>query len=355
MARKATHKRRPRPRTPGTHNSCEFPCISFEQGKFMLAMFNCSGKALWDIVKINRKEEDKEEGYQRTLSPARADKIATFIDKGNPIPASLLVSFDKGVLRNNGTKLVVPRKVDSGWVIDGQHRLEGAYRSENDITFPIMAFVGLSEAEQINQFVTINREHKGVPSSLYYDLLKHLPGGKNEAELIKERSADLATMVKNDEESPFHQRIVVTTAPKKGELSLTNWVRKIAPLLKHGQGRLAVFSDEAKIGVLNNYYLGLAQVFSDEYRKADSIFFKTLGFGALINTLPTFIDLTLQHQSGFRVVDVIRMFKRIADFDFAAWHQAGSGNQAESLAGDDLRQRLLDSLGESDTAGIRLK
>ena len=33
--------------------------------------------------------------------------------------------------------------------------------------------------DQVFQFVTINRTAKGVPTSLYYDLLKHLPPSKN--------------------------------------------------------------------------------------------------------------------------------------------------------------------------------
>ncbi len=65
--------------------------------------------------------------------------------------------------------------------------------------------MNLNIDEQINCFVTINREQKGVPSSLYYELLKHLPGSRSEAELAKERAADMATELKIDETSPFYR------------------------------------------------------------------------------------------------------------------------------------------------------
>lgn len=83
-----------------------------------------------------------------------------------------------------------------------------------------MAFVGLPENEQINQFVTINREAKGVPTSLYYDLLKHLPTNTSESEVSKARAVDIAHALRKNETSPFYQRIVVIEAPKKDKCPL---------------------------------------------------------------------------------------------------------------------------------------
>jgi len=183
-------------------------------------------------VQINKREEDKEKGYQRALSPARAEKIARFIEKGNVLPASVLISFDDDTKFDEASSIIViPNRPDAGWVIDGQHRLAGASRADKDIDIPVVAFIGLSIEDQINCFVTVNREQVGVPTSLYYELLRYLPATKTEAELTKERAADLASKMKNDEGSPFFAKIVVTIAPKRGELSLTNFVRKVAPLL----------------------------------------------------------------------------------------------------------------------------
>src|SRR5262249_14343575 len=148
----------------------EFPCTTFTQGTETLVFFVASAKVLWDLVQINKREEDKDQGYQRALSPARADKIARFIEKGNVLPTSVLISFDEGTkLDKNNSVIVVPNKADAGWVIDGQHRLAGAHKAEIDIQVPIIAFVGLDLEEQIKCFVTINREQVGVPSSLYYE------------------------------------------------------------------------------------------------------------------------------------------------------------------------------------------
>lgn len=337
--------------------SVSFRCLSFKQGAYELVCFIASAKKLWDVVKINKREEDKDKGYQRALSQSRAEKIARFIEKGNVLPGSVIISFDEdSKFDKANSTITIPNRADAGWVIDGQHRLAGASVSEKDIDIPVVAFIGLSIEEQINCFVTVNKEHVGVPSSLYYDLLKYLPPTKTDAELSKERAADLANTLKSDEKSPFFGKIVVTIAPKRGEISLTNFVRKIAPLLKRNDGRLAVLLDEEREGVLNNYYLALQQVFPTEYKRGDTIFFKTLGFGALINVFPTFLDLCINHYHGFRVADAASLFKRIDYFDFAAWHKVGTGSAAEIQAGDDLRTALTRAFeGDKVQKTIKLK
>jgi len=48
----------------------------------------------------------------------------------------------------------------------------------------------------------------------------------------------------------------------------------------------------------------------------------------------------VKNQKGFAVADVIKIFKGIDSFDFSAWSQYGTGNQAEMNAGDDLKTEL---------------
>jgi len=333
----------------------EFDCITFKQGDVTLALFVASAKRLWKIVEINRKSEDKDEGYQRVLSVVRAKKIADFIEKGNVLPTNVLVSFDKGKLTQAGRKLSVPNEPSSGWVIDGQHRLAGAHQSEKDILLPIVAFINLDIQDQINCFVTINREQKGVPTSLYLDLLKLLPGTRTEAEVSRERAAGIGTELKHDESSLFFDRIVITVSPKKGELSLTNFVRKVVPLIKR-DGRLATFTMGECKDIINNYFTAISHVFPNEFKKIDSVFFKTVGFGALMNVLPTFLDLTIKYHKAFRVSDAVKVLKQIEDFNFSEWSRLGTGTQAENSAAEELRLTLRDRLtSATDESGIMLR
>jgi hypothetical protein len=134
---------------------------------------------------------------------------------------------------------------------------------------------------------------------------------------------------------------VVTTSPRAGQLSLTNFARKISPLVTPDKGILYVYTEREQLAVISNYYKGLRQVFRKEFDSHNSIFFKTVGFGALWNVFPVFFNLALKNQRGFEVKDVVALFKRIENFDFSAWQQYGSGNQAEVNAGEDLRTALL--------------
>src|SRR5207245_9727598 len=118
--------------------------------------------------------------------------------------------------------------------------------------------------------------------------------------------------------------------PKAGQIWLTNFVRKNAPLVTRDKGMLNIYTEREQKAVISNYFKGLRQVFLKEFDKKDSIFFKTVGFGALWNAFPTFFNLAVKNQTGFTVSDVVAVFKRIETFEFTGWAQYGTGNQAET-------------------------
>ena len=324
-------------------NPLRFEASEAVQGHHRLYCFKAKASVLYAALSINRRIEEKDEGYQRVLSPSRVQAITRHITQKQSIPTAIIISFDNATFHSGKGQLRVPAGSDVGWVIDGQHRLAGAEmaaRAGVDIEMPVVAFIGLTQERQIDQFVTINREAKNVPTSLYLDLLGKLPN-KSQADAAKERAVDLATGLRKNEDSPFFDRIVVTVAPKSGQISLTSFVRKVATHVAQDKGIIGVYSEREQRAVISNYYKGLREVFSKEFAAKGSIFFKTVGFGALWNVFPTFFSLTLKTYKGFEVKDVIAVFKRIVDFDFSSWNEYGTGNQAETLAGDDLKTTLL--------------
>ncbi len=336
------------------YGTVKFNCMTCQQAGKTLVIFSSSAKQLWGITQVNEREEDDDKGYQRAASPARVAKIAQFIDAGNLIPNSVLISFRHAKLANNKKQLIVEKRKDAGWVIDGQHRLAGGNESKADIVLPVVAFTDLKLEDQISCFVTINKEQRGVSSSLYLELLKSLPGQRNANADSQERAVDLAHQLRQDEESPFFGRIVSTTSPKTRELSLTNFVRKIQPMLKLGAGRLTTYNDDERCKIINAYYKSLQQVFPAEYENANSVFFKTIGFGALMGVLPAAMDLTLNNCNGLRTAHFVKTFKDISDFDFSQWRGL-SGSGAEITASDQLRGELLShSRGSNKSTAIEL-
>jgi DGQHR domain-containing protein len=317
-----------------------FPAILIKQGSTTLYSFSAKASELWDFVSINRREEDKDTGYQRVLANSRVRAVADYISDGNVIPGSIILAIDKGKFDESSGRLRIPAGKDVAWVIDGQHRLAGAHLASKDgtqIELNVIALLGLDKQAQIEQFVTINREGKNVPTSLYLDLLKHLPKIKTPAEVANERATDIATELRRAKNSIFYGRIVVTTSPARGQVSIVNFVRKVAPYVNPEKGLLNRFTLPQQINIFENYFRGIRESYPEEWSKPESIFFKTVGFGALMNVFEeVFKECTMQGE-GFRVTDVTEVLKPLSGFDFGQWSSKGSGNKAEIEAAKDFQ------------------
>lgn len=317
----------------------KFPAIKIVQGTKEFYAFTCRASVLWGFSEINQRQESKDEGYQRVLSPSRVKRIRDFILQGNAIPGAIIISCDNGTFTNN--QLTIPNKKDAAWIIDGQHRCAGALEASkegHDIHLPVVAFINLDEQEQADYFVTINREAKGVPSSLYIDLLRNLPRQKTDKERLEERISDISRELTRNDESVFAQRIVSTTSPNAAQVSLTNFARRLRPVLHANNGILSPYTLPEQVKIVENYFAALKLVFPKEFER--NLFFRTLGFGALWRAFPLVFTLSLKQSGGFRVQDVAKVLSGIAMFDFGAWQKLGTGSAAESQAGDDLIAEL---------------
>lgn len=332
----------------------KFPAIEIVQGKKSFYAFTCKASDLWGFSEINQRQENKDEGYQRVLSPSRVKRIKEFIMQENAIPGAIIVSCDGAKFANN--EITIPSKPNAAWIIDGQHRCAGALeasKENHDINLPVVAFIGLTEQEQADYFVTINKEAKGVPSSLYIDLLRHLPQQKSEKERLEERIADISRELTRDSESIFYQKIVITTSPVAGQVSLTNFARRLRLILHPSTGILGTYTMLEQTQIIENYFTAIRQTFPKSFGK--KIFFKTLGFGALWRAFPTVFTTSLKRSSGFRVKDVSEVLISISDFDFDAWSKLGTGSAAETQAGDDLITELKSALESEDTNSSSIK
>ncbi len=57
-----------------------FPAFKVAQGTTDLYLFKADASAMFKILSINRRVEDKDEGYQRALSLSRVRSIANYIN-----------------------------------------------------------------------------------------------------------------------------------------------------------------------------------------------------------------------------------------------------------------------------------
>ena len=335
-----------------------FRSVQVRQHGQQFYLFAAPAKKLFQILEINQRDSDKDEGYQRTLSAARLRSVSNFVDEKNLIAPAIVVSLNSAKFDEHSEELLIPQSKTSGWVIDGQHRLAGAKEASRNIELAVVAFLDLDTEKQIFQFVTINQTAKGVPKSLYYDLLKHLPPSKTPANIAKDKAVDIATQLKLDEVSPFFTRITIN-APQAGRsISLNNFVRKVAPLIQSNPDRspISSFNLSEQTKIVDNYFKGLREHEPSLFGNSPSIVFRTVGFGGLLNSLPTMFNLALTHHGGFRVSDVASVFNRV-NFSFSNWEDLGSGNAAELNASNDLVEEAryaYDATAEQESGLIKL-
>lgn len=319
-------------------NTVQVSALQLNQGSASLYVFKMNAKDLWEIISINRRDSDKDEGYQRVLPNSRVKALSNYISEGHCIPNAIVISFDSATYNAASGLLSIPPGADVGWVIDGQHRLAGAYEATKTngsrYELAVVAFLGLSEEDQVEQFITINREAKGVSSSLVLDLLHMIPR-KKPSDIANERAADIAKEMRDEKSSPLHNRIVIDS-PSKGQISMTNFVRKVTPLVHQETGILKSFSLEEQKKILTNYFVALKSVFPEEWNRSNPIFLRTIGFGAIINIFHRVFDETSRRYSSFQTADVVRTLQLVEAFDFAQWEGHGSGTKAENAASKDI-------------------
>jgi DGQHR domain-containing protein len=326
------------------------------QGDFNFFLLSIPASTLWRIAQINRRSEDKEEGYQRAISNARVRNIAKYVQAGGMLAGSIVVTFDEGSFSKGQLRL--PDRENIGWIIDGQHRLAGAHEASKhgvDLLLPVIAFLDLSVERQVELFITINREARGVPASLYIDLLKDLPKKKTERELTDERIADIARALDRDELSLFNQKIIFTRTAKAGEISLNNFARILRPHISRPAGTISLYTPAEQEGAINNYYKSLAISFPKNFKKDTPVFFRTIGFGAVWRAFPYVFNLTQSRYKAFSVAAISKVFAEIHDFDFEKWDEAGTGSAAEITAGEDLIAALEEAFSDEEGGFVALK
>ncbi len=168
------------------------PAIEGRMGDKTYYMFSIEPTLLLKLSFVlhrTRANEADTPTYQRLLVPSRLAGIAKFIDEGGYFPNSAILNFNtrgrgiefqaqsRGSHSNSRTGvLLIPNTYAIAYIIDGQHRIYGyastAYKDSN--TIPVVAFVDLDPAEQLELFMDINENQKAVSPTLRITLEEDL-------------------------------------------------------------------------------------------------------------------------------------------------------------------------------------
>ncbi|MFN9558227.1 MAG: DGQHR domain-containing protein, partial [Dolichospermum sp.] len=300
----------------------QIPAFQVIQNNISMLVFVTTVKMIYERFDVSRRIDDKKLGYQRSFSKKRIKEIKNYINQEQGIiPNSILVNIDEGKFdyQENNNLLILHETESLGLIIDGQHRVNGCYDANPDFKLMVIATLGLSVKDQARLFVTINKTQKGVPASLYLDLMDLLDGDiedfDGEGVTAERRAREIAIRLNETDESPLHE-LIRTTGEAGFGISLNEFVTQIRDYVEPKTGKLANLGFEQQYKVFEIYFRSVKAVFLEEWNDPKSYILKTVGFGGLMAAFYEVFNLVMQKYQMFNTENTIKLLVSIQDFKF---------------------------------------
>ncbi len=264
------------------------------------------------IIDYYRRENGKEDGYQRPLAHNSVSKIKDYILKEvkYPIlPTSILANarykLKFEALNDPCGQLTIDQPL---YIIDGQHRFEAWKQLMHDdklkevfgdYEFPVVILSGFEKIDEIEQFYVINSRQKRIKTDLAQRNFLSLAGHEKTESLIPERSkwTMYATKIvdilnEETENSIWHDHIILPDdgldLRKRKIISQASFVSSLKPMFI---GRDAIFVVDNKelpkliktwASFINNYWQTIYKIYPEAIDNLhDYSLMKTVGVFSL--------------------------------------------------------------------------
>lgn len=290
-------------------------------------------KDIFSISKVSRVEEDNEVGFQRTLSDKRVSDIAEYLDNGNIIPGSIILSAqgDFSMSFDDTTQELTLTPNDSYlFVIDGQHRLAGANKADSEILLPVCIFSNLELPEEVQYFLDINSNQKGVPKTLRIELLKFLSEPDSKDEILIRLFKDLG----EDVSSALFGKIS-TTKYIPGKITHVPFKASVEPLIENNT--LKKFNYKDKKSLLINYINAVSNILilieGDNKRLTSSAFFQ-----AVFKVFESVCEYSLSYYKNYKQDSFEEILIGIKNINFEKF--SGSNEQTISQLEEEINTLL---------------
>lgn len=216
------------------------PAVRGKLGGEVFYSFVGTPRVLLKIAFINHQALNHPDGrpaYQRMISSSRIKEIEKFITSGGYFPTNILVNFtDRPKFEPISNKentddnikfgwITLPTKYRSAWIVDGQHRLYGYSRlddEELDQNLFVVAFEKMDPRKEADLFITINHKQKSVPKSLLVSLLADIRLGDTDPKTaLSALASGVIRALNADPTSPLTRRFAVPGLPPEPQQNLT--------------------------------------------------------------------------------------------------------------------------------------
>ena len=161
------------------------------QGKTKFFTMTMHIKVLAECATVDTRAKSPVDGFQRRLDKRRAEDIADYVDAGNSIPTSIVLSAQpaanlKYVSANRS--ITFTRTPASFLILDGQHRVFGfsKVKTATKVRVPVVVYDGLTRAEECRLFIDINTKQRPVPNALLLDIKRLADRETDEDSLLRD-------------------------------------------------------------------------------------------------------------------------------------------------------------------------
>jgi DGQHR domain-containing protein len=271
-------------------------------------------KDLLNGIEVDQFMAGHPDGYQRSLSGARARAFGRFIIGDGLSPTSILINIRDGEITEDppGT-LNLPDDTER-WIVDGQHRIEGLRfaverdSSVNEFEFPVVFMNQKSNYEEAKQFVVINKTQKGVRTDLAERFLMRAVRDEGRNRLVEMREAgalrgilkniewvtkavEIADILNLDKTHVWYGKIRLPNEPKDGTtVAQKSFTDSLEPVLKDSffQGK----SVQPISAALGNYWDAIAELCEAAFESpSDYVIQRTTGVFVLHKIFPRISEL----------------------------------------------------------------
>lgn len=216
-----------------------------------------SAEKLFSLARVERVGTNPEEGFQRQLDTPRAKRISKYLES-RVIPGSIILSAQESFLQPTydeaSKELTLSDEPGSLLVIDGQHRLYGAFMAhQNGITnldLPVCILTNLTLIDEVQYFIDINSTAKGVPKTLRIELTKFLV----EQDSVDDIRLKLFRDLNSESDSILCGKL---SAEQKGPGYLSHVPFEIAINRALNSDRMKELDYEKKKNLIKNYLFGV--------------------------------------------------------------------------------------------------
>jgi len=307
--------------------------VNYNDSEYFLASFNA--KELFPLTAVTRAEESPEDGYQRILGSGRVKKISQYLNEGKVIPGSLILSSTqkKVTYDDANNELTLDTSPASLLVIDGQHRLYGAYQAESDIYLPVCIFFGLDKPTEVQYFLDVNGFQMGVPKTLRLELEKFSAEEDSEEFILKK----LFDAVDDDVKSPLSGKMARTKSTS-GKISHVAFQNAIKPLLT--KNPLNTYNKlEERQKLIINFLIGLESVLVDIFGDNKKIF-NAAFFQAIFAAFTDISHVTYLNHTNYKISSFEDTLQQLSKINWDA-HQ-GTNKAAIKALTEDIVIVILD-------------